>query len=143
MGAGVRLASTEPQDPFVSWLSDARGYAQALKEHRETGKPLLIYFYTDWCPYCRRLNQDILASAQVQGYLGEILKVRVNPEHGTKESMIAGRYGIMGFPTIVMFSAHSSLPRRLFPYRLHEAGWVLMTPDEFVEACKVLAALDD
>jgi hypothetical protein len=40
-------ATTPPED---RWLYGSSGYARALELQREMKVPLVVYFYTDWCP---------------------------------------------------------------------------------------------
>jgi len=131
-----RLLRAQSQELFDNWLSDADGYTQAMQEHHKTKKPLLVYFYTDWCPYCRRLNQEIIASEPVQTYLARIVRVRINPERDERESALANKYHIQGFPSLFLFPAAAKRPLQLSTYRWSETGWVLMTPEEFVHMCQ-------
>lgn len=59
-------ASVQASDLFAGWFDGADGYAQAFEKHTSSSKPLVVYFYTDWCPYCRRLENEILGVDQVK-----------------------------------------------------------------------------
>ena len=50
------------------WLQNASGYKRALELQRELKVPLIVYFYTDWCPYCHDLDTEYLSSPQVTAY---------------------------------------------------------------------------
>ena len=41
---------------YPKWLYGATGFAKALEVQRELNVSLVVYFYTDWCPYCRTLT---------------------------------------------------------------------------------------
>src|SRR5438552_8421472 len=66
---------TETPPALNNWLNGAEGYAQALQEHRTSGKPMAVYFYTDWCGYCKLFNRDYLASRDVEQYMKNIIRV--------------------------------------------------------------------
>ena len=50
----------------IEWFEDAAGYAEAVSQAEATGDPVLVYFYTHWCPYCRQLNKGLLGDPAVQ-----------------------------------------------------------------------------
>ena len=125
----------EARDPFAKWLQGASGYAKGLKEHQEEGRPMWLYFNTDWCPYCRRLNEQILSSSEVEQHLDDIIAVLINPERGTRERAIADQYRVTGYPSFFVLSGGSAVPRDISPFRQSGGQWVSMTPSEFVNAC--------
>ena len=98
---------------FDGWLSGAHGYEEARKQHEQSGNPLLVYFYTDWCPHCRRLNTAVLATGVAQQAIRDFVKVRMNPESGPGENRLAGEFHIGGYPSLFVVSGGSSTPRSL------------------------------
>jgi tetratricopeptide (TPR) repeat protein len=118
------------------WLSDADGYARGDRE-REVGAPMLVYFYTDWCGYCRRLDERLLNAWDVERYLGErVVRVRVNPENGSAEDELAQRYGITGYPSLFLMGPDGTA-ERVSPYRKkasRSAPNELQAPEEFTRA---------
>jgi thiol-disulfide isomerase/thioredoxin len=123
-------ATTPPED---RWLYGSSGYARALELQREMKVPLVVYFYTDWCPYCHALDSDYLPSAPVQQYLRGVVKVRINPEHGPAEREIAKQYGVNGYPSFFIVRNPSSTPVDIQPFR---RGGKNLTPTEWVSACQ-------
>ncbi|HKY28654.1 MAG TPA: thioredoxin family protein [Pyrinomonadaceae bacterium] len=117
------------------WLYDASGYTRALELQRELKVPLIVYFYTDWCPYCRQLDTEYLPNPSVEEYLRGVVKVRINPENGPAEREIADRYDVRGFPQFYVIRNPSSVPRNLQPFR---TGGIL-TPEQFARACQQVA----
>ncbi len=122
----------------ISWFDDAAGYAEALTEAEAADKPVLVYFYTDWCPYCRQLNSELLAADEVQRELAGMLAVRVNAERGPDERSLAAHYRVRGYPALFLYSvnAGNGYPGGDFrPIRRTvsgEDGVRLKTPTEFV-----------
>jgi outer membrane lipoprotein-sorting protein/thiol-disulfide isomerase/thioredoxin len=123
-------AATELED---RWLNDAPGYERALQLQRELGVPLVVYFYTDWCPFCHSLERDYLPTPPVRQYLKGVVKVRINPEHGPQERVLSGQYGVTGFPAFFVMRKPSSLPTNVNPFRTTGGN---LTPVQFVRACE-------
>lgn len=90
---------------FEGWYEGAAGLAEALEVQERDNLPLFLYIYTDWCPYCRQFERELLTDAEVDGYLDAVLAVRLNPESGGRESQLARQFGVRGYPTLVMYSA--------------------------------------
>jgi thiol-disulfide isomerase/thioredoxin/outer membrane lipoprotein-sorting protein len=129
--------STTNAAPEDRWLNGASGYARALELQRELKVPLIVYFYADWCPFCRRLDSEYLPSAPVQQYLRGVVKVRINPENGPAEDAIAQQYGVTGYPTFLVMRNLSTPPRNIQPFR---KGGANLTPAEWVTACERAAS---
>jgi thiol:disulfide interchange protein len=100
LAAALHAASWED----IAWHEDADGYRQALETADATGAPVFVYFYTDWCPYCRQFNTELLGDARVQGQIGEMLAVRVNPERGPDERSLATHYRVRGYPALFVYT---------------------------------------
>ncbi len=59
-----------------------------------------MYFYTDWCPYCRKFEKHTLADGGVKKVLDGFVLVRINPEDGSRENQIAQQYRVDGYPAV-------------------------------------------
>ena len=117
------------------WLEGASGYNRAVELQRQLKVPLIVYFYTDWCPYCRDLDNEYLPHPAVQAYLRGVVKVRINPENGPAEREIGNRYDVTGYPRFYVIRNPSSTPRNLQPFR--RSGY--LTPEQFAMACQQAA----
>ena len=107
-------------------FQDSAGFEEALRLHRATGKPIALYFYTDWCPYCARLERNVLSRAEVKQYLETTLYVSVNPEHGKAENALFASFRGVGFPTFLILE--KDRPARAVP--------TSATPETFIQAGK-------
>lgn len=115
------------------WLNGAQGYERAVQLQREMNVPLVVYFYTDWCPFCRSLESQYLPAGPVQNYLKGVVKVRINAEQGSAEKNLATQFGVTGYPSFFVLRNSSSLPIRVHPFR---RGAPNLTPVEFARACR-------
>jgi thiol-disulfide isomerase/thioredoxin len=118
------------------WLYNASGYRRALEIQKGLRLPLVVYFYTDWCPFCHELDNEYLPNPAVQNYLRGVVKVRINPEDGPAERAIADRYDVQGYPRFYVFRNSTSVPRNLQPFR---RGGGTLTPEEFAAVLQQFA----
>jgi putative thioredoxin len=62
--------------------------------------PILVDFWADWCPPCRALTPVLeRVVAQLDGRI-RMAKIEVDEGDNMK---LAGRYGLRGFPTVLLF----------------------------------------
>lgn len=112
-----------------TWYEGASGFQRGVGEAQREGKALAVYFYTDWCPYCRELESELLSRAKVEDFLKYLVKIRINPESGSRERVVANEYGVRGYPSFFIQSAPGATPRKI--RRTNRDG--LMSPEAFVE----------
>ncbi|MCF6344933.1 MAG: thioredoxin family protein [Thiomicrorhabdus sp.] len=83
------------------WESQATGYAKALQQQKQSGKPIVVLFYTDWCGSCKVLKADILSSLEVKAFIeNDVLAVKINPERGADVAGLAKEFGVIGYPMV-------------------------------------------
>lgn len=122
----------------IQWFDDAAGYTQAVSLAEGSGALVLVYFYTDWCPYCRQLNNGLLGDPEVQSQVGKMLAVRVNAEAGPDERSLAGSYRVRGYPALYLYTAAqggSFEPLRR-TVRADSGSVRMKTPQEFVDSLR-------
>jgi thioredoxin 2 len=66
---------------------------------QQSGTPILIDFYTDWCHWCKALADSTLPDAYVQKFLQNFELGKINAEADT---LLAARYGVRSFPTVLL-----------------------------------------
>lgn len=109
------------------WYSKASEYEEVYEGAKNEGKPFLLLFHVDWCGYCKRLKSELLDNSKVQQFLSSYYRVRINPENGEKEKLIAMKYGADGYPNLrVVFPDGGSA--RVHPFK----NGRIYTPDEFI-----------
>lgn len=129
----VLTLKTSASAQYPKWLHGATGFAKAVELQRESNVSLVVYFYTDWCSYCRTLDEQYLSDPSVHRALQRTITVRINPEYGVEERKIAERYGVTGYPAFLIMDNESARPRNVQPFR---KGGHHLTPQQFARACQ-------
>lgn len=103
-----------------AWRKD---WKNALEECSIRRKPLLIDFYTDWCPPCKKLSKITFRDKKVINYLQKenFILVKINPE---KDREAEKRFKVFSYPTLLLFNKKGFESARILGYR---------SPKEFVK----------
>jgi thiol-disulfide isomerase/thioredoxin len=125
-------SSTPSTEATENWLQGAAGYERALQLQKEQNLPMVVYFWAGWCPYCQALDSKYLPTAPVQEYLRGVIKVRIYPEQGPAERLLAKQYDVKGYPSFFIIRNSSAKPKKIHPFR----GSKNLTPEQFAEACQ-------
>jgi thiol-disulfide isomerase/thioredoxin len=125
-------SSTSRASVSSSWYQGAVGFESADSQRKRLGVPMAVYFYTDWCGYCRRMERDIFGASEVEAHLATLPRVRINPEHGEAERLLAKRFGVGGYPTFLIVSADGGSARRVHPFLTSGT----MSPEDFLAALR-------
>lgn len=83
----------------INWVNSLD---EGLKLAKQANKPIMADFYTDWCGWCKKLDQDTYSNAKVQGLADKFVCVKVN---GDKDKTNTKIFGINGYPTIVFLDS--------------------------------------
>lgn len=95
------------------WLTDLdAAKAQGIKEN----KPVLVDFTgSDWCPPCIQLHKVVFQSAEFAAVASKYVLVELDyprktpqaPELKAKNAELSKKFGISGFPTVLLLDAKS------------------------------------
>ncbi len=95
----------------IKWVTFDEGLAQAKKEN----KFLLVDFFTDWCKWCKVMDEKTYSDPEVQKTIAKnFVMARVNPEKpGTvhfmgqeyQNSQFAQAAGVTGYPSTGLFTS--------------------------------------
>ena len=89
---GGQKTSSDEKDVIV--LTDSNFEDKVIK----SDEMWLVEFYAPWCGHCKNLAPHWASAAtELKG------KVNVAKLDGTTETIMSGKYGIRGFPTIKFF----------------------------------------
>ena len=121
-------------------MQGADGFYEAIRAIEAEPQPMVVYFYTDWCGYCRQFERELLGTAQVKDYFSTVLTVRINPEAGKTEKEIAAYYGVNGFPGFFVHSGRSKTLSRVERMVFEGDKPRIMAPQEFIGAVEAAAS---
>ncbi len=107
----IILLATSSFAEEVNWVTT---YDAALKQAGETGKPIMIDFYTDWCGWCKRLDKDTYTDAAVVKKSEEFINAKI---HAEKDKRSAKLHGVSSFPTIVFLDSNGKEIWRVAGYK--------------------------
>ena len=101
-----------PQSDPVKWLDD---FVAAKAEAKKSNKPILANFTgSDWCPWCIKLEKEILSQKAFEDYASAnlVLFIADFPRHKElpatvqkQNDELQGKYNIPGFPTVLLLDA--------------------------------------
>lgn len=90
----------------LNWLSYTEGLALAENEN----KYVLIYFYTDWCSWCKKMDKEVFSDKEIIETMSQnYVSIRINTEAESKvvengkeitERELAKLYQVSGVPAI-------------------------------------------
>jgi thioredoxin-related protein len=76
-------------------LADA--YTDTLKRAKAEDKPMVLYFFSNYCGYCDLMDREVLADKEISSTIKKTLVfLRINVD---KQSSLARKYNIRGYPT--------------------------------------------
>lgn len=136
VGGGLAGASAGESGDFDpdGWLHGAAGLFEALRQVKTSSKPLVVYFYADWCGYCRQFERELLGTPEVRRYLEDVHAVMINPEKGARERELAAYYRVQGYPALFVRGRSSGSLARVERYRMVGGRPEMLSPGELVDA---------
>jgi thioredoxin-related protein len=122
------------------WIED--NMPAAMEKAKAEGKDILIDFTgSDWCGWCIKLDQEVFSQKAFAEYAAENLVLvkldfprqkPISDELKMQNEKLAERFGIRGFPTILLMSPEGELIAR--------TGYQRGGADRYVEHLKGLLA---
>jgi|GEM_PF-1222539 len=145
----VKLGVFDPRSP-IHWAQTAGGNAnagqdikisekydkgQSFAKAQATGKPMVVWFYVDWCGYCVQFAPVFDKVIKTKEFKNNMSVAFVNCEDPANQELMK-QYNIEGFPTVYIVKPDGS--------RVHIDNANLFAPDadrklvkEFLEAAGV------
>ncbi|MBP1683791.1 MAG: Thiol-disulfide isomerase/thioredoxin domain protein [Ignavibacteriaceae bacterium] len=95
----------------LNWTSNLE---KAIEQAKKENKAVLVNFTgSDWCIWCKRLSAEVFQQKEFETYAKENLvlvmldfpkNIEQSQETKSYNNMLAQKYGIQGFPTILIFN---------------------------------------
>lgn len=126
--AVIQLQRLAVDTSLANWLDGAEGFRQAEVLQQSTGKPIAVFFHTDWCESCKKLTANVLGQDPINQYLKDFISVKINPERSAAERQLGERFSVTGFPSFFILK-----DSRRTAARLPIGGNTSQT--EFVQTC--------
>jgi thioredoxin-related protein len=84
----------------ITWHNLDSGIAAAKESH----KMMLIDLYTEWCGYCKKLDQNTFTNTELINYLNDkFVCIKVNAEDSHLGKKINKEYKSTGYPCALVF----------------------------------------
>lgn len=109
--AGFVMAEKMANNKGVTWQTD---FNSALKQAEKADKPLMVDFYTDWCGWCKKLDQDTYPDSKVTELSRKFIAVKLN---GDKYPDLVKKYKVNGYPSIVFLNSKGVEVSRVVGYQ--------------------------
>jgi protein disulfide-isomerase len=91
----------------------------ALQKAKAENKAVLVNFTgSDWCQWCIRLSDEVFSKSEFEDYAEDNLilvrldfprNIEQSAETKTYNNQLAQRYGVQGFPTILLFNSQGKM----------------------------------
>ena len=95
-------ASTSRHYSSTSWYEGAAGYRDAKRRAAASEAPMILYFRTEWCGFCRDVERNLFPKPAAVNVMKGFVKVSINPEEGDAEQALFDQYRGRGFPTFMV-----------------------------------------
>lgn len=123
----------------ADWLTD---FAAATKLAAEKDLPILVDFSgSDWCGWCIKLDNEVFSKDEFAKYAKDNLvlfmadfprRTKLAPELSKQNQELMQRYGVRGFPTVLVLDAAGK--------QIGRTGYQPGGPEKYIEHIKEILA---
>jgi thioredoxin-like negative regulator of GroEL len=146
----VRDASPENAAPKHAFNTDAQATAdRAFAAAKRTGDLVLLDFSAVWCPPCNALAAEVLHAPDHEETLAGVQVAVLDVDHPSSFAL-KDRYGVTGYPTLVLAGADGTPVDRMLGYPGRDAFLAFVdrarsgnTPPDWTQADPASLSADD
>jgi len=102
---GATAGSGENHKQVV--ISKQYDKGRSLAKAKETGKPIIVFFYTDWCGFCQRFAPTFDKITKVKDIKKNFAIAFVNCEKEENQALMH-EYNVQGFPTVFVIDKNGN-----------------------------------
>tara|TARA_B100000315_G_C14444369_1_gene526128 strand:+ start:302 stop:985 length:684 start_codon:yes stop_codon:yes gene_type:complete len=99
-----------PDAHAIAWQYNLKA---AVKTAEKLGKPVMVDFYTDWCGWCKQLDNVTYRDSKVSDLAAKFICVKID---GDKNPDLVRKYNIRGYPHILFLKSNGSITDQIAGY---------------------------
>lgn len=88
----------------------------AMKQAKAKDQIIMIDVYTEWCTWCKELDEKTYKQKDVVALAKKMVSLKLNPEESEDGALIAQKFAVTGYPTILFINADGVLLNRVGGY---------------------------
>jgi thiol:disulfide interchange protein len=112
--AGLLMAGLAQTGEAASRIRWGGSLPTAMAKAKKTNQLVLVDFYADWCGWCKKLDQDTYRNSRVVTLMKQFVPVKLNAEKAGRAA--AQKYGVEGFPTIIVLNRNDEVVSQISGY---------------------------
>lgn len=119
--AVAEQAPSRPASESAGGVTWSQSYEVGTKVAAMEKSPVLLFFTAAWCPWCRKLEREVLAEPKISSELRKFVCVKLDVD---KNPGVAMAYGVVSMPRIIIINTQGEIIGDWLGYR---------TADEFLQ----------
>lgn len=103
-------AAKRPPSSLFTYVDTLPKLQSKVAAAHKAGKPVMIEFFATWCPFCRKVDTDVLSDDGIRKQMKKFVTLRVDvSERNPKLARMMEAYNVYGVPTMVFFDKNGEL----------------------------------
>ncbi|MGD9900249.1 MAG: thioredoxin fold domain-containing protein [Calditrichaceae bacterium] len=115
IGLILILATNTAFAEGMRFIDEKKPFSEILQMASQKDQLVMVDFYTDWCSWCKVLDEKTYSTDEVGALAENFLSYKINAEKGDGIEL-AKKYNITGFPSILFINAAGEEVDRLIGY---------------------------
>lgn len=107
--------------PEINWIT---AFPEGLNLAKSKEKSIMVSFYTDWCKWCKKLEETTYPDPEVVEFLSDLVCMKID---AGKDTVISKRFRIHGYPSILFLESDGKEIDRIVGY---------LPPEKFLKETK-------